>query len=434
MGYQIISPQYSFVHYKSLWPTSTDWYDVMAEGNGTECVLPVAANANGSGELRHQFIVSCDTSGEADTLMVLPASRIGMFIIPGNGRVDAPSSAIELPMGGGIVRVLAGYIFRSSPSIPWFVRIRVSPTTVLFYVYKLPTTPRESFTDTYADHAGECFQLAFALFNSLTGTLLTAISNQFRFQESLDYTTFLRYENSNDFQGFTYCVPDQPTPNTVQLPMYLRASAYPEEVSMYRKSDGTLKTTKEVVTKQYECKTDALPEDYHDCLRVALMHSLVYMRGKRYEGQVRKNGNYSPEWEDNDFPLAPVKFKVDITPFVLKSNSCTECETEGGTTMVTVTILRPLTPFNPLMPYTILLTDYVTADIEPVTFGYEELTPDFIATSSLDEESGVLSFTLSAEAVPGSTITPFVFWVTSALRTSPSIPIDLIISQIQNQQ
>lgn len=429
MGYTLISPTYSFVNYQTTWPASTDWYDVMAEGNGTECVLPVAANANGSGELRHQFIVSCDTSGEADTMMVLPASRIGMFIIPGNGRVDAPSSAIELPMGGGVIRVLTGYIFRTDPSVPWFVRIRLSSTQVLFYVYKLPTTNRAGFTDSYADHSGECFQLAFALFNSPTGTLLTAISNQFRFQESLDYTTFLRYENSNDFQSFTYCVPDQPTPNTVRLPMYLRAAAYPEEVSMYRKSDGTLKTTKEVVTKQYECKTDAMPEAYHDCLRVALMHSIVYMRGKRYEGQVRKNGNYAPEWEDNDFPLAPVSFKLDITPFVLKINTCTECDTEEALPLVSVSVIQLLTDHEPFTPYSVALTDYLSPGIVGVTWGFELLSPDYVDLSNLDTETGSFSFTLNDLPAPGILLTPFAIWATTPERTSSPIPMTIKIAQ-----
>jgi len=191
---------------------------------------------------------------------------------------------------------------------------------------------------------GECFQLAFATSNNTVtdGEFTDEFSDEFLIDaDTIEYTsavisncfkrhcddcylTVLEYYNDEDYADFNYCNAVNFV-NRVRLPFYLSEPKYIEDKAVYRKSNGQIKQTKSLLTKEYKVLVDWISETLHDKIAVAMGHDNINVIGTRYSGGISKSGEYSPEWVDN-LCLAPVEFKALATPFALRNNNCMDCQ------------------------------------------------------------------------------------------------------------
>lgn len=158
----------------------------------------------------------------------------------------------------------------------------------------------------------ECFQLKI-------GTLL---SNCFIKRCDDCFTSILEYVNDEDYAGFAYCNID--FSNRVRLPFYLSKPKMAEDRGVYRKSNGLIKLTKSLLTKEYQVQTDFMTEQMHDSLCVALAHDSVNVYSSSYSGSVSKSSEYNLPWDD-DMCIAQADFKVAVTPFAIRNNNCQDC-------------------------------------------------------------------------------------------------------------
>jgi hypothetical protein len=161
----------------------------------------------------------------------------------------------------------------------------------------------------------ECFQLKIG----------TALSNCFRKIVDDCYTSILEYYNDEDYAEFIYC--NAEFTNKVRIPFHLYKPKINEDRTVYKKSNGAIKLTKSLITKEYVLTTDFMPEEMHDAFAVAMAHDYVNAYTSSYSGGISKNGDYSPEWEEG-MCVAPVEFKVEVTPLAIRNNNCQECEEE----------------------------------------------------------------------------------------------------------
>ncbi|MEO9145097.1 MAG: hypothetical protein ABI237_06020 [Ginsengibacter sp.] len=158
----------------------------------------------------------------------------------------------------------------------------------------------------------QCFQLKIS----------TALSNIFKKVCDDCYTSLLEYYNDEDYAGFLYC--NVAFTNKVRLPFYLRKPKMNEDRTVYRKSDGTIRLTKSLITKQYILTTDYLTEQMHDCLAVAFGHDNTNVYNSIYSGGISKSGDYAPDWQDG-ICVAPLDLAVDVTPIAIKNSNCQDC-------------------------------------------------------------------------------------------------------------
>lgn len=158
----------------------------------------------------------------------------------------------------------------------------------------------------------ECFQLKIG----------TSLSNCFIKKCDDCFTSLIEYYNDEDYADFIYC--NAGFMNRVRLPFYLNKPKMPETRSVYRKSNGTIRLTKSVITKQYTLTTDYLTEKMHDCLAVALGHDNTNIFSSVYSGGISKSGDYSPDWQDG-MCIAQAELTVDVTPLSIRNNNCQEC-------------------------------------------------------------------------------------------------------------
>jgi len=192
--------------------------------------------------------------------------------------------------------------------------------------------------------SGGCFQLAFATSNNTIteGEFSDEFSDEFLIDvDTIDYTsaiisncfkrhyndcflTVLEYYNDEDYADFNYCNAVNFV-NRVRLPFHLDKPKYIEDKVVYRKSNGQIKQTKSLLTKEYQFFTEHMSELFHDKMAIALAHDNISVIGVRYSGGISKNGEYTPEWTDN-ICVAPVEIKVLATPFALRNNNCMDCQ------------------------------------------------------------------------------------------------------------
>lgn len=428
MAYSLYSPPYSFVQYRAAWDDLPSWIEDSAEGNELDLSLPCNTAPALLNELSHQFIVE-GSSTEADALMAMSPLLFNLFVIPSDGMLTPPPT-------NSLVEVV-GWIFQMPFSTSWY-RYRLNSNQVLFYIPTFPSRPKTGGpgpVPTWETFDGKCFQLVFQIRNtaSATSPLLKVISNVFRFQKDLSYTTFMRYKGSQDEAGFRYC-PEATIINAVRVPMYMKAAQYPEEVSAYRTSQGDLKVSKEVVTKQYEVVTEQMPEWMHDCLRAALVHDQLYFRGKRYTGNARKNGPYNVEWKEHDYPLGAAEFKLDISPLVIKNNNCGVCTTTApplGKMPLTLTDSTPVSTTSSIGLTAALETELAPADVD---FGFEIIAPAGVIVSASiitnqQNQFKSLQYTLSDSAPVTTDLEAFVVWAYNDDFTSNTSIVSLTITQ-----
>lgn len=125
--------------------------------------------------------------------------------------------------------------------------------------------------------------------------------------DRLCYTTKITY--GCDESAFGFYADVDPFVNSVRLPFYLSRPKYPGEESGYQRSDGTFQKLSERVNKTWLLKTDWIPEDWHERLRIALSCDNVEVTNELanlIEVPIYKQEEYVPQWnEDVDYPFAP---------------------------------------------------------------------------------------------------------------------------------
>lgn len=118
-----------------------------------------------------------------------------------------------------------------------------------------------------------------------------------------------------------------PFKNRIRLPVQITKPQYPDERSVFRNAAGVTQTLSVVVRKEYLGDTDWMPEKWHERFVMALSHDNVNIEGDKYLGGVSKEGDYEINWQDFlDYPTAPAKFKVQVTPFAATNSNCMSCE------------------------------------------------------------------------------------------------------------
>lgn len=174
---------------------------------------------------------------------------------------------------------------------------------------------------------GDCFSLCVwhMNINATTGAFNTGFylgsTNCFTVVQSNCFTTKLEYGCNEDAFGFY----GQGFFNSIRLPMYLSRGQYDSDEKGYQKSNGQFVKLAERVNKTYELRTDWMPEQWHDRLRVALSCDTVQVTNENAnitEVAIYKKDEYEIEWDGEiDFPLARGKAKVFKALFAKSVNS-----------------------------------------------------------------------------------------------------------------
>lgn len=304
MAIRIISPQFSFVRFSDQQIVNTGWYESPLPGVQLGFSIPVSVKT----DLAFQFIVEADTDIEAEEVCQFP-TLTGFNIKINNGPIMGPAFT------SGDFAALATAQYALSTTLE---RYRISTTQVLFYV------PLMDLLDLSILQAGQCFQIALQVIRPVIPITMQAhaISNVFRYiGANTNYTSLLEYDSEMDEVGFTY-EPSATIKNKVRLPMYFTRPTLPEDESVHRRSDGTLSVIKAVIRKQYEAVVDILPIWAIEAIRAMWIHDTVQDSAK---GELVKEGAFEIEYLDYlNYPLGRSKFKVSVSPYVLRKNNCGE--------------------------------------------------------------------------------------------------------------
>lgn len=306
MAINIISPEFSFVRFNDQHIDIYDWYESQEAGAEIHFSLPVYANT----DLQFQFIVETTTKSEAD---ILCSRNMGddflVSIYKGTPKTSAVFSDMHDSWAGSDISIAQ--------------RLRLNDTQILYQVGPQPDFLGEV-------EINECFQIGIFISNISDGGTTTyyvsAISNQFYKIANTRHTTLFEYYSETDVAGYIYCI-SQSLKNKIRLPLYLGAPKYPEEESIYRKSDGASVITKASVRKVFEVTTDSLPIWIIEALRAVLLHDTVLVNTRSYNGEVVKEGEFAIEWDEfMNYPHATVNFKLAADNFLAKKNSCGDCD------------------------------------------------------------------------------------------------------------
>lgn len=118
-----------------------------------------------------------------------------------------------------------------------------------------------------------------------------------------------------------------PFQNRIRLPLQILRPQFKAERNVFRKANGSIKTTFAIVNKSMEGETDWIGEKWHERIQIALNHDTVNIEGDKYLGGISPDGDYDIEWSDFlDYPIAKAKFKVNVTPFAASNHNCQTCE------------------------------------------------------------------------------------------------------------
>lgn len=110
--------------------------------------------------------------------------------------------------------------------------------------------------------------------------------------------------------------------NENYLPIIVKKPTYPEDRKVYKKSNNQYKVLSVVIEKEWECKTEDLPDSMHEKIAVMLAHDNVHFTNLKIDADIFKTGEYTPEWADDDWAeTAIAKFKVN-TVFAGRNSNC----------------------------------------------------------------------------------------------------------------
>lgn len=161
-----------------------------------------------------------------------------------------------------------------------------------------------------------------------------------------------------------------------------------------RLADGSTKVQSIVIRKTYEGVTDQLPEWVHQRLIIALGHDIVRVEGLRYFGNVSLESDYDIEWEEfMDKPIAPAKFKVQVTPFDATNANCQSCEEATQVALVDDVFDEAL---EENQEYTLNLFANDTIECQPFARSIIYYNSAYIASAELAED-GTLTIQTTEE-------------------------------------
>ncbi len=103
--------------------------------------------------------------------------------------------------------------------------------------------------------------------------------------------------------------------NEVHLPILIKNPKFPEARKTYIQSNKQYKVLSAVIEKEWECKTDILPDIMHEKIAVMLAHDNIHFTNHKIDSDVYKKDDYDIDWPDSDTSeTAIATFKVN-TPF-----------------------------------------------------------------------------------------------------------------------
>jgi hypothetical protein len=299
MSVTTISPKYSFVNFNSIIE------DKCCVGESS-VALPVIEET----DLVFQIKLNTETIAESNFIYAMPIASFQLLLYSGVGNISL------LPFQN-LVRnwTVADNLF--------FERYRTGATEITFLWRKNLKDIKTLIP------CNECFEIAFYIpvINFGGGAPNQSVlhfSNVFVRKCNDCFTSVLEYANNENYADFEYCNITNPI-NRVRLYMYLSQPKSIEDKAVYRKSNGVIRQTRSLITKEYTAQTEHFNELLHDKIVIALAHDLVNVVTDNYNGGISKTGDYDIEWTDN-ICLAPAKFKVLATPYAIRNNNCADCE------------------------------------------------------------------------------------------------------------
>jgi hypothetical protein len=293
-NFNIISPTYSFVNFN---PVSE--VEQCCIGDNDVC-LPVMQN----NDIAFQFSITTGTAAKANDVYGTYIGNIQLILLDVNGsEVHNWTTANNL----------------------FFEKYRTGEKTVTYQWRKTLTDLVNNLVD-----FDKCFSFKVKATCTVAGTTETvaATSNCFIVKEANCYSSIIEYTNDEDYADFHYCNIANPL-NRVRLWLYPSQPKPIEDKAIYRKSNGAIRQTRSLITKEYLILTEHLNEDIHDKITVALSHDSINIYSNNYSGGISKNGDYTIEWVDN-ICKAPANFKALATPYAIKNNSCADCSELGN--------------------------------------------------------------------------------------------------------
>jgi hypothetical protein len=287
--FNIISPKYSFVNFN---PANSTANCCIGEN---EVCLPVCAET----DLIFQFDITTANIQDANDLMNNSVSDIQLLLLDVNGNLVHNWTATDNLL---------------------FERYRTSATQVT-YLWRNPLLGLIGLIQ-----YNQCFSFKIYASTSINSNIETkaAFSNCFILKSNDCFTSVLDYANNENYADFEYCNITNPV-NRIRLYMYLSQPKSIEDKAVYRKSNGVIRQTRSLITKEYTVQTEHFNELLHDKIVIALAHDMVNVSTDNYNGGISKTGEYDVEWTDN-ICLAPAKFKVLATPYAIRNNNCADCQ------------------------------------------------------------------------------------------------------------
>ena len=179
---------------------------------------------------------------------------------------------------------------------------------------------------------GDCFTIGILAGGSID--LAYFVSNQcFKKINDKCLTSQLRYINADSAFGFDYrsygVFPSIGfTQNIIRLPIYFKEPIVSSDKNIYVRSDGSRKLLSARLAKQYKGIIDAVGEDVHQKLVVALNHDGVYFVPEEYPNTTGMKVTFEDEY-NNEFPtimqnvnIWPADFTIFETPFNNFNSNC----------------------------------------------------------------------------------------------------------------
>jgi hypothetical protein len=315
MAVQLINKKFSFLQFG--FDTNT-----VATCGCDNCYLPVLEDA----DIAFQVLLKTTTALEATNIMLLTEDKFNLCLL--NNATVTDSSTFN-------AAIKHNYVAENIH----FARHQISPTEIVLY------WPHGIFDLVSFVLIEEVFRLGIKI-EITTGVFIEFPSNRLYRTDDKCFTSRLTYSCDEDSYGFVYCNVDYP--NSVRLPFHLTKPNWNDDENIYVRSDGSIKITKSVTQKEYECFTDWLNEDFHEKFKIALSHDDVQVNAAKYTGGIRKNGKYEPNYEETNMEnLAPASFKVFATPYLVKNDNCQVCEPFISNTCGIINSLIGLTTDDP---------------------------------------------------------------------------------------
>jgi hypothetical protein len=182
-------------------------------------------------------------------------------------------------------------------------------------------------TLTQALDDGDCFQISVVV-GTIEAQLLYMVSNQcFKKVNDKCLTSKLRYTNTDNAFGFYYDL-GSGQPNSIRLPIYFKEPIVSSDKNVYVKSDGSRKLLSARLSKQFKGYIDAVGEDVHQKLVVALNHDDVRFVPEDFPNINGFKCTFEDEY-NNEFPsimqnvnVWPADFTIFETPFNNFNSNC----------------------------------------------------------------------------------------------------------------